>query len=392
MHLTAEEEKIYEGEQGWAYQTAMKILVKLGDLFDAEKLIPIESAHVSGVSYKTLGDAPIEFLESLAKTGAKAKVASTVNPSGLDYEGIMRSAVPETVKEKQEKIVELYKNMGLKPVLTCTPYYASKPKQGSHLAWAESSAVVYANSVLGSWTNREGGPSALASALIGKTPNHGLHKPENREPNVLVKVETDLKNEVWYGALGIFLGKNLMDKVPVIEGLRYPKEADLKQLSAALASSGMTSVFYPCSRCPKKAENLERLAVDGQILKKAFEDLSTCSEEPDMVFVGCPHCSLNEVRNVARLVQGRKVKENVMFWVCSSRHVKAKAARHIQTIEAAGGKVVSDICAVVTWLKELGVDTLMTNSAKTAFYAPTMNKVKVRLATLKQCVETACHK
>ncbi|MBS7614990.1 aconitase X catalytic domain-containing protein [Candidatus Bathyarchaeota archaeon] len=392
MHLTAEEEKVYNGERGWAYQTAMKILVKLGDLFDAEKLIPIESAHVSGISYKTLGDAPIEFLEALAKTGAKAKVASTVNPSGLDYEGIMRSAVPETVKEKQEKIVELYKKMGIKPVLTCTPYYVSKPKQGSHLAWAESSAVVYANSVLGSWTNREGGPSALASALIGKTPNYGLHKPENHEPSVRVKVETGLKSEAEYGALGIFLGKNLVDKVPVIEGLRYPREADLKQLGAALASSGMTSVFYPCSRCPKKAENLEKLAVDELTLKKAFEDLSTCSEEPDMVFVGCPHCSLNEVRHVARLVQGRKVKENVMFWVCVSRHVKAKAALHVQAIEAAGGKVVSDLCAVVTWLRELGVDTLMTNSAKTAFYSPTMNKVNVRFATLKQCIETACYK
>lgn len=392
MHLTAEEEKIYDGEQGWAYQTALKILVKLGDLFNAEKLIPIESSHVSGVSYKTLADAPIEFLEALAQTGAKAKIASTVNPSGLDYEGIMWSFLPRHVKEKQEKIVDLYKKMGIKPVLTCTPYYVSKPKQGSHLAWAESSAVVYANSVLGSWTNREGGPSALASALIGKTPNYGLHKSENRKPNVRIRVETELKSEAEYGALGIFLGKNLVDKTPVIEGLRYPRETDLKQLGAALASSGMTSVFYPCRRCPKKAEKLEKLAVDEQSLKKAFEDLSTCSGEPDMVFVGCPHCSLNEVRHVARLVQGRKVKENVRFWVCTSRHVKAKAAWHVQKIEAAGGKVVSDLCAVVTWLRELGVDTLMTSSAKTAFYAPTMNKVDVRFATLKQCVETACHR
>ena len=389
MHLTAEEERIYNGEQGWAYQTAMKILVKIGDLFDAERLIPIQSAHIAGVSYKTLGDAPIEFLEALAKTGAKSKTASTANPSGLDYEGIIGSAVSRDIREKQAKIVELYQRMGIKPVLTCTPYYISKPENDSHMAWAESSAVIYANSVLGSWTNREGGPSALASALIGKTPDYGLHKPENRKPNIRVRVEPELRNEAEFGALGITLGKNLLDKVPFIEGLCSPRETDLKQLGAALASSGMTSIFYPCSRCPKSAEKLETVTVDRMGLKNAFEGLSTSSENPDMVFIGCPHCSLSEVKRVAELLEGKKVKRNVRFWVCASRHVKAKATNHARTIEVAGGKVVSDLCAVVTWLRELGVDTLMTNSAKTAYYAPTLNKVNVRFATLEQCIETA---
>ena len=389
MHLTAEDERIYDGEQGWAYQTAMKILVKLGDLFEADKLIPIQSAHIAGVSYKTLGDAPIEFLEALAETGARSKMASTANPSGLDYEGLMGAAVSGNIREKQAKIIELYERMGIKSVLTCTPYYISKPKKGSHIAWAESSAVIYANSVLGSWTNREGGPSALASALIGKTPDYGLHKPENRKPNIKVKVEPELRNEAEFGALGINLGKNLLDKVPLIEGLRSPRETDLKQLGAALASSGMTSIFYPCSHCPKGAEKLETVTVDRKNLKNAFEGLSTGSENPDMVFIGCPHCSLSEVKRVAEMLKGKKVKKNVRFWVCASRHVKAKATNHARTIEAASGKVVSDLCAVVTWLRELGVDTLMTNSAKTAYYAPTLNKVNVRFATLKQCIETA---
>jgi len=389
LHLTAEDERIYDGEQGWAYQTAMKILVKLGDLFEADKLIPIQSAHIAGVSYKTLGDAPIEFLEALAATGARSKMASTANPSGLDYEGLMGAAVSGNIREKQAKIIELYERMGIKSVLTCTPYYISKPKKGSHIAWAESSAVIYANSVLGSWTNREGGPSALASALIGKTPDYGLHKPENRKPNIKVKVEPELRNEAEFGALGINLGKNLLDKVPLIEGLRSPRETDLKQLGAALASSGMTSIFYPCSHCPKGAEKLETVTVDRKNLKNAFEGLSTGSENPDMVFIGCPHCSLSEVKRVAEMLKGKKVKKNVRFWVCASRHVKAKATNHARTIEAASGKVVSDLCAVVTWLRELGVDTLMTNSAKTAYYAPTLNKVNVRFATLKQCIETA---
>jgi predicted aconitase len=392
IHLTKEEEHIYDGERGWANQTAMRILAKLGDLYDASRLIPIESAHVSGVSYKNIGDAPIEFLAALAKAGAKAKVPSTINPSGLDYDGVIKSAVSSDTMKKQARIIDLYREMGVDPVLTCTPYYLQKPSRGAHLAWAESSTVIYANSVLGSWMNREGGPSALAAALIGKTPDYGMHRPESREANILVKVEAELTDEAQYGALGIHLGKVLKDKVPALEGLSMPQEGDLKQLGAALASTGMTSIFHPCNSCPKSARKIETLKVDKADLKRSFETLSTTDDKPDMVFVGCPHCSLNEVKSVAELLDGKKVKKDVRFWVYTSRHVRERTKDNIRTIEAAGAKVVSDTCAVVTWLQELGVDTLMTNSAKTAYYAPTMNKVNVRFAALSQCVKAACQK
>jgi len=392
LHLTREEEKIYDGEEGWAYQTAMRILVKLGDLFGATRLIPIESAHVSGVSYKTIGDSSIEFLEALVEAGAKSKVASTVNPAGFDYRHLDNMAVSLGIREKQLKIIDLYKKMGANPVLTCTPYYIKKPRQGAHLAWAESSTVIYANSVLGSWTNREGGPSALAAALIGKTPDYGMHRPENRQANVLVKVETNLENEAEFGALGIFLGKTLKDKVPVLEGLANPEETDLKQLGAAMASTGMTSIFYPSCSCLRRSGKLEILNVERNDLEEAFESLSTTHEDPDMIFIGCPHCSFNEVKQVAEHVEGRKVKENIRLWVCTSRYVRERAKGYVKTIEDAGGRVVSDTCAVVTWIKELGVDTLMTNSAKTAYYAPTMNKVKVRFAPLAQCIDIACRR
>ncbi|MDH5495248.1 MAG: aconitase X catalytic domain-containing protein, partial [Candidatus Bathyarchaeota archaeon] len=166
MHLTTEEEKMYDGEYGWACQISMRILTRLGDLFSATKLIPIKSAHLSGVSYKTLGDAPIEFLEELAKTAGKARVEVTLNPSSLDPN---LTKFSRNKHEKQRQIIGLYKKMGADPTLTCTPYYLKQPLQGFHFAWAESSAVVYANSVLGVYTNREGSPSALAAALVGKT-------------------------------------------------------------------------------------------------------------------------------------------------------------------------------------------------------------------------------
>jgi len=392
LYLTREEERIYEGEEGWAYQIAMKILVKLGDLFEADRLIPIDSAHVSGVSYKTIGDAAIEFLEALNKAGAKSKVRSTANPAGIDYNHLEEMATLPKLHEKQTEILRLYRSIGIDPILTCTPYYIRKPKEGAHLAWAESSTVIYANSVLHSWTNREGGPSALAAALIGKTPDYGIHKPENRKAEVSVKIETDLRNEVEFGALGAYLGKILKDEIPFFEGLPHPEETWLKHLGAAMASTGMSSLFYPCSSCPKSSDRLETLSVDKGDLKNAFESLSTTNEDPDMVYIGCPHCSFEEVKEVAQRIKGRKVKDGVKLWICTSRHVRRKADNFVKIIEAAGGKVISDTCAVVTWLKEINVDVLMTNSAKTVYYAPTMNRVETIFASLDQCIKAACQK
>jgi hypothetical protein len=256
------------------------------------------------------------------------------------------------------------------------------------LAWAESSAVIYANSVLGAWTNREGSPSALAAALIGKTPDYGVHQAANRQPNVLVKVETSLKNEAEYGAFGIHLGKILKDKVPVIKGLQGPSDDDLKQLGAGMASSGMTALFHHKIRSEK--EKMETMSIETKDIKEAAAGLCTTTETPDLIFVGCPHCSLKEVKSVAGLLQGKKVRRDVELWVCMSRYVKEKAQNYVDIIERAGGRVLCDTCVLVTWVKDLGVHTLMTNSAKTAFYAPTLNEVDVTLAPINECVKTAC--
>jgi len=387
MHLTREEEKMLEGEYGWANQVSMKILVRLGDLFGATRLIPVESAHLSGVSYKHMGDASIDFLAALAEGGGRAQTLSTLNPSSFDRTYLTKRYHRERL-EKQSRIIDLYTRMAITPTLTCTPYYLRKPKRGQHLAWAESSAVIYANSVLGAWTNREGSPSALAAALIGKTPDYGVHKAENRQPNVLVKVEASLKNEAEYGAVGIHLGKVLKDRVPVFKGLQNPSDDDLKQLGAGMASSGMTAIFN--TKALGRREKLETIVVEPRNVKEAVTNLCTTAEAPDLVFVGCPHCSLKEVKSVAGLLEGKKVRRDVELWVCTSRHVRERARNYVNLIERSGGRVLCDTCVLVTWIKDLGVHTLMTNSAKTAFYAPTLNEVEARLAPLKQCIGAAC--
>jgi len=375
-----------EGEHGWANQIAMKILVKLGDLFGATKLIPVQSAHLSGVSYKHLGDPAIEFLHELATKGGTAKTYATLNPSSFDPEYLVKRYSRDRFG-KQQHIIQLYEQMCIQPTLTCTPYYLRKPTAGQHLAWAESSAVVYANSVLKAWTNREGSPSALAAALIGKTPNYGVHQPEHRKPNVLVKAEAKLETEMHYGALGIYLGRLLGDKIPAFSGLRASDD-ELKQLGAAMAASGMASLFHTAHL--SKKEKLETVSVESKDIEEAASSLCTTSQTPDLVFVGCPHCSSDEVKKLARLLQSKKVRRDVELWVCTSQHVKRKAEASVDIIERAGGHVLCDTCMLVSWVKDLGFNTVMTNSAKTAFYAPTLNEVEVRLASLKECIQTAC--
>lgn len=389
MYLTKEEERIYDGERGWTNQMCMRILVRLGELFNAAKLVRISSAHVSGVSYKTLGDAPAEFLEALANAGGNVKVRATLNPQSLDTEYLGRK-LEQSLREKQSNILKQFERMGFTESLTCTPYYLKKPKSDSHLAWAESSAAVYANSVIGAWTNREGGPSALAAAIIGKTPDYGIHKPENRQPKALVTVDTALKNSTEFGALGIYLGRLLRDGIPAIQGLGNTSENCLKQLSAALASTGMVNMFHFKRKSQAKTERLEKVCVEARDIKNTVESLSTREvSKPDLVFIGCPHCSLGEIKKIALLMKDKKVNKETEFWVCTSHYIKEKAGEYVAQIEKNGGHVLAGVCTIVSWTEKLGIRTIMTNSAKTAYYAPTMNKAEVTFRPLKECLTTA---
>jgi hypothetical protein len=388
MHLTREEERTYDGERGWANEKCMKILVRLGELFDARRLIPIESAHVSGVSYKTLGDAPVEYLKALADDGAEVRVRATLNPGSFDE--YLQAKHEPRLRNKQLCILEQFERMGFTQSSTCTPYYLERPSPGSHLAWAESSAVVYANSVLGAWTNREGGPSALAAAIIGKTPEYGVHKPESRVPQVLVRLRTRLRRDIEFGALGIHLGRVLKDEVPTVEGLWGASDDNLKQLCAAAASTGMVNMLCYQEPGRTRMDGLRSVTVGYEDIEDMIKGLNTASEtEPDLVFIGCPHCSLGEIKQVADLMDGGRVKAGTELWVCTSNYVKAIAPNHVRRIERSGGHVLAGVCTVVSWTEALGIKTIMTNSAKTAYYAPTLNRAATMLATREDCLKAA---
>ena len=402
MYLTKEEERILNGEKGYASQVAMRILVTLGDLYEADRLIPIEWAHVAGVSYKNLGDASIEFLERLWEEGAETRVPSTLNPCALDLEKWTRMPVSRKRYEAQLRIIRLYSEMGMDLTLTCTPYYLRKVRGGAHLAWSESSAVSYANSVLGARTNREGGPSALAAALIGKTPRYGLHLDEHRKGDLLVNVHAPLKSASDYGALGNLVGREAGMRVPVFKGIRRCDESSLKALGASMAAGGAVSLYHVMGVTPEwplggKTNDLWRggkpedvITIDRNRLNEAYSGLTTSRvDSPDLAFIGCPHCSISEMERVARLMAGRRVRRGARFWLCTSRWVKAVANGKglITRLEASGVEVYCDTCIVVTWIRDANIDSVITNSAKAAYYIPQLCGVDVIFTNLEEMVK-----
>ncbi len=397
MNLSKEEERILSGEEGEAAATAMSLLVAIGDIFDAERLIPVESAQVSGISYKTIGDEGLEFIEGFAKQGARTSVYTTMNPAGMDLENWREMGVPEDFAMKQTRIVSALSQMGISPTCTCTPYLLTKrPKPGEHLAWAESSAVIFANSVLGARTNREGGPLALASAIIGKTPLYGLHLNENRNPTVEVSVKTRLENELDFSLLGFFIGKSIPRDVPFIDLSGATVDTILlKALGASMATSGGQALYHVSdlgleSRTSDKNAIRERISVERSDLDAVSDSLST-ETRPDYVCIGCPHCSIEEMEAISRLAERRRFVKKVM--VFTSRHVwnLARSKGYLDNITRAGGNVIKDTCMVVAPLERMGIKRVMTNSAKAAHYIQPLGGASATLQDLRGALEYATH-
>lgn len=367
-----------DGELGEAKQTAMGILAALGKIYDAEKMIPVKSAQVAGVSYKTIGDAGLEYLEHLASKGANVEIPTFMNPAGMDVKQWKEMGIPPDFAEKQIKILDAYRKMGIMATYTCAPYQIGiRPKQGEHVAWAESSAVAFANSVLGARTNREGGPSALCAGICGVTPYYGLHIDSNRVAKIKVKVEAKLKTENDFGTMGYYVGKTIGDRYPAFSGIKAD-ETKLKLLGAAMAASGSVPLFYVKGITPEYnvSDDAEEIVFTEKELKKTKEEIDS-GEKPDLVTLGCPHASMEEIKEIAEMV--KRKKPTCRFWVCTARKTKEEADKlgYGKTIKEAGGIIVADTCMVVCPLKEMGFNITGANSGKAAKYLPNMCKQKV---------------
>jgi predicted aconitase len=392
MELTKQEQAMLDGKEGYAVRKSMEILVALGEIFGAKGLIDVGSVQVAGVSYHNLGDAGLEFLDSLAKDG-RVKVLTTLNPAGMDLENWKQLGIAPDFAEKQNLVIDAFQRMGILVSCTCTPYLIGNlPIYGEHLAWSESSAVTFANSVLGARTNREGGPSALAAAFVGKTPCYGLHLDENRVPDVHVQVKAELKKLSDWGALGYAIGKKAENKIPYITGIKTAELDELKSFCASTVTYGTKPLFYIKGITPgneAQTQPSNTVTIEEADLKNAYDNINDDVSEIDFVCVGCPHCSIKEIQEIADLIRGKKVKDGVELWVATSRTAKQLADKrgYTPTIEAAGGKFACDTCMAVAPLKGR-FKALATTSAKGCFYSR-QNLMKTKMGSMSECVESA---
>ena len=393
MYLTKDEEKYLNGEKGEVIEKMFRLLVNLGDIYYADKMIPVGSVQVAGVSYKSMGAPGTEFLEDIANKGAKVKVLTYLNPAGMDLENWKELGFPKDFAKNQLRIIDAFKKMGIIITSTCTPYLAGNlPRFREHIAWSESSAISFSNSVIGARTNREGGPSALAAAICGVTPNYGLHIWENRQPEIKIKVDTELSFSSDFGALGWYIGKQVKNKIPYFTGIKDANTDQLKSLGASMAASGAVALYHVEGLTPEadlvKTKGLETINVGKKELKETYEKLNT-GNKPDIIIFGCPHASLNEISYLADKLLGKKLKKPV--WICTSRMLKEAAERmgYNKIIKDAGGSVVADTCMVVSPIEEMGYKTTGVNSGKAASYLPGFCKQNVCFANLDDLIKEA---
>ena len=384
------------GEQGEAVQKCMKILVALGDIYGAKRMLPIHSVHSPGVSYRVTGDAGLNYVKD-ASAQTSFCIPTTLNNIGIDMEHWQALGIEAQFAQNQLDLSEAYRKMGAFATNSCAPYLLGNiPKVGEHVAWGESSAIAYVNSVLGARTNREGGPTALAAAVTGRVPEYGLHLDENRRATVVIHVEKELLTDTDFASLGYYAGTISGKGIPVFTGIRrIPTTENFKALCSAIASSGAVALFHMVGITPE-AETLEAIADPGlpeyrfgeEQYAQAFSKFNW-SGEVDFMVVGCPHASIQEFKEMAALLQGRRVR--VQTWLCTAHQTKDLATRmgYTKVLNAAGVTIVCDTCPVLSPNLNHGFKAAVTNSGKLAHYIRGLWNVKSRLAQLEDCVNAA---
>jgi predicted aconitase len=409
MILTNDERAMLAGEQGPATRKAMEILVALGTIYGAERMTPVSSVQIAGVSYDNLGEAGLKWLAEMAAGGGRVRVLTTLNPAGMDIENWQALGISQEFAAGQTRVIDAFAQMGVLSTCTCTPYLIGNlPHFGEHIAWAESSAVCYANSVIGARTNREGGPSALAAALTGRTPAYGYHLDATRRPGVTVEVSARVQTTDDFGALGKAIGTTLegasaasggtnpAGEKPVcyIRGIEQATLEQLKAFCASIATYGGAAMFHMEGITPEAVAATLRVPARAIVIGQAELDAAHRSmsdarpEEVDFVSLGCPHLSIREIARLAELLDGRQVKKE--FWITTARPTKHLADRmgYTAVIEASGAKFVVDTCCVVAPIKGR-FRALATDSGKACYYAYTKNKFKTLLVPFDEVVAEA---
>jgi predicted aconitase len=365
----------------------------------------ISAAHIDSTIY--IGEAGLEFSERLAGLGARVAVPSTVNVSGLDEHQWQEWPVPVEWARNSQRQMKAYLSMGCLPTWTCAPYQTEmRPVFGQQLAWGESNAIVFANSVIGARTERYPDLLDICCAITGRVPAVGLHLDSNRAGDILlnlVDIPPALQaDDTFYPVLGHLIGKIAQDRIPVVNGITVePTEDQYKAMGAAAASSGTVALFHIVGRTPE-APTLEiafhnrrpefSLDITMDDLRQARNELTTAdAARLDMVVLGSPHFSLAEFKQLVPLITGRRLHPNVQFLVTSSRAMSllARNAGYLDALRNFGGRLTVDTCILATPMLPPEIKTLMTNSAKYAYYSPGLLGTDVTFGSLVDCVQSA---
>lgn len=425
MKLTAYEKDVLSGKHGEGLRLAMEVLVQMGELYGAEYLIPVQNAHIDGAAYTNIWDAGTEFVEFLADNGARVPQPTTINPISHSYRNWEELGQSEWFVEKSRRLSEAYLRLGVSPTFTCAPYQSTNlPRFGEIVSWSESNAVNFVNSVIGARAERLPDLMDVCCAVLGRVPAYGHYLKENRRGDVLYRLEgfddSWFRDIVDYSVLGYYIGEDVGAGNPVISGLNVTPSMDqVKAFSAAAASGGAVCMFHIVGFTPE-APTLEEAFQgwtgyetkvvtpdDLAAMKKKLDTAHQARQEDpavedggspvpgkaDVVLIGCPHASFNELSEIADLIRGKHVADETEFWITTSETQFNLAVRSgaAAVLIDAGVKIACDTC--VMELDEDGLrwkhKTFVTNSGKAAQYAPGINHCYIKLADTKGCVEAA---
>ena len=408
MNLTDREKRMLDGAFGTGPQSAMRLLATLGEIYGAERMIPVSSCHVGGRSYLISGEENIEWMTDLLNGGARFQVFTSTNPCSADSERWKEMGLPEELVVKQRRADEPYLKMGAVPLGSCLPYQLGNvPLPGTHFAWGGSAGATFVNSVLAARGNREGSPSVIAAAIAGVTPEYGLHLKENRYGKVLVDLSGLDHSSLClsdYSAIGSYVGRILLDKTPVVVGLPQTVSQDqIRFLISPMPTAGAISLCHIVGITPEAPtveaalggkKPADKISVGLREMQSSFEKLTTTRQEDvDLVCFGCPHCSIPQIRQIASLLEGRKVHANTRLWVATSGHLKvmAQLMGYVEIIEKAGGLVLTDLCVAPGAPFHLvpGVKTVAINSARGAYFIPGACNLDVIFGDTEDCISAA---
>ena len=418
MKLNDAEKAMADGRDGPAVQRAMDLLMRYGQALGAERLV--DTNNVCGTVSATT-----PFMRDFAlQKGGMDAVFSEFN---LDSDDVVEIPPARTFTSHlqlgfdpdnaelmgiSDEVVKFYRKgesyiagHGIQLMNTCTPYQVGNiPTRGEHCAWMESSAVVYCNSVLGARTNTEGRESTGAASLTGKIPYWGYHLPENRLGTHLVELDVEVTSTSDWGLLGYFIGEQVQDKVPVVRGLTaVPNLSRLKHFGAAAASSGGVEMYHLVGTTPEALTVEQAFGHDRAVQtlhygeaerRRAYEQLNHTAEDHrvDYVMLGCPHYTIEQIWEAARLLQGRKVHADSALWIFTPRAIKALADRngYTKTIEDAGGMLLTDSCSAMSRAAPKGTRVVALDSAKQAHYLPAILGVQAWYGSTAECIDAAC--